>query len=77
MLTLLCHGVYTSSLGTLVDGISASVSDLASKVNVSNIKGWTSSVIGSGYQTPQGMDTQSEFVGRYRSCGANGMFELK
>jgi len=50
--------------GTLVDGISASVSDLASKVNVGNIKGWTSSLMGSGYQTPQGIDTQSEYVGR-------------
>jgi len=50
--------------GTLVDGISASVSDLASKVNVGNIKGWTSSILGSGYQTPHGIDTQSEYVGR-------------
>lgn len=50
--------------GTLVDGISSSVSDLASKVNVSNIKGWTTSVLGSGYQTPHGVDTQSEYVGR-------------
>lgn len=50
--------------GTLVDGISSSVSDIASKVNVSSIKGWTSSILGSGYQTPQGIDTQSEYVGR-------------
>jgi len=33
-------------------------------VNVGNIKGWTSSLLGSGYQTPQGIDTQSEYVGR-------------
>jgi len=50
--------------GTLVDGISASVSDLASKVSMSNIKGWTAGILGSGYQTPEGADTQSEYVGR-------------